>query len=228
MIGQRVLFKNQVYGSELIRDNFHYFFGTAACTREILRDIYPQYEFRFLKQVHGDALVESQPETQTADAHWTKQTRLGLVIQTADCLPVLFGTDKLIVAAHAGWRGVENNLLIRCARFVQENKCQLDCVLVGPHIQAPDFEVGLDVANQLIQRYKEVVPNGPLPVLPHPEASKRRVNLGQIAAAQLRSVLGAMIPLEVSRESTFSSPMFHSFRRGKSPDARQYSFVARL
>lgn len=228
MIGTQKMFNGQLCGYELVTDYCHYFFSTAACAKDDLAKIFPQYEFRFLAQIHGNDLVESQAEKATADAHWTKSPGLALVVQSADCLPVLFGTEDLVIAAHAGWRGVENELLLQCAKFLQERKDSLDCVLIGPHIQAPDFEVSLDVADQLVAAYRKILPDGPLPTLPHPDAGKRRINLAQIASCQIRSVLGHMIPLEISRESTFASPLFHSYRRGKAGDARQYSFVAKL
>lgn len=228
MIGRDVVYNGQVYGVEVVSAHCHYFFGNATCRQEDLNKVFPQFNFRFLEQVHGNALVQAQAELQTADAQWSTESGEALVVKSADCLPVLFGSEKVVVAAHAGWRGVENAILLNCAKFVKEQNIDLDYVLIGPHIQAPDFEVSVDVANQLIQAYRQILPDGPLPTLPHPDAAKRRINLSQIAATQIRSVLGALIPLEISRESTFSSPNFHSYRRGKARDARQYSFVAKL
>ncbi len=226
MTGRQVILDGRVFGSELIRGNLRYFFGTVDCTREILNEIYPQFEFRFLKQVHGDHVTESKPGVEIADGHWTRQNGVALVIQTADCLPVLFGAEDFVLAAHAGWRGVEKEILLRAARILKEVAPRLDRILIGPHIQASSFEVGHDVAEQLSRRYLEVSPGGPSPLIKHDDPQKSYVNLSQIAAAQIRSVLGPEVPLEISGECTFSSPLFHSFRREKS-QGRQYSFVVR-
>src|SRR5437899_1911792 len=64
----------------------------------------------WLTQIHGAtvldaAMVADAPE---ADASFTSQAGVVCLIQTADCLPVLFCdlTGRVVAAAHAGWRGL--------------------------------------------------------------------------------------------------------------------------
>lgn len=111
----------------------------------------------FLKQVHGTNVVQlnqqdawPQAALHEADACVTTEPGLGCVIQTADCLPVLFAAPNgaAVGAAHAGWRGLAAGVLERTLSAV----CELaSCTpaevwaWLGPCIGPRDFEVGLDV-----------------------------------------------------------------------------------
>src|SRR5689334_2253060 len=96
-----------ILGFEVQTVRAHYFFGTAHLSRERMIEMFPQYEFYFLRQVHGDVIVKGNQGLATADGHWTSEPNKALVIQTADCIPLLFGANQFAVAIHAGWRGVE-------------------------------------------------------------------------------------------------------------------------
>lgn len=199
-----------------------YFFGAAECSLSHLKTLFPQLRFATLTQVHGDELVPASiKSSQTADAHWSAERNLGLVIQTADCMPVLFGTKSFVVAAHAGWRGVAQGLVEKCARFVVSQSGEAEATCIGPHIQGSEFEVGVDVANQLLS-----ASDMPQAVHPHPNPEKRLVDLSMIASRQIRKNLKAA-PI-IMPMSTLSDERFHSYRRGKAKDARQYSFIARV
>lgn len=112
----------------------------------------------FLKQVHGTNVVrvtrqDAWPQAQAlheADACVTTEPGLACVIQTADCLPVLFAASdgSAVGAAHAGWRGLAAGVLERTLSTVCElANCSPDKVWVwlGPCIGPHEFEVGSDV-----------------------------------------------------------------------------------
>ncbi len=74
----------------------------------------------FLKQVHGvhcTVLDAHTPDGLQADACITSEPGVACTIMVADCLPVLFAHKSGLVvgAAHAGWRGLHNGVLERCA-----------------------------------------------------------------------------------------------------------------
>lgn len=211
-------------GYEVLTDHCHYFFGSAALARPDLNFIFPEYDFRYLKQVHGDDIVSSEPGQPVADGHWTTEKNVALVIQTADCMPVLIGHHGFAIAVHAGWRGVENGILRRAAELSRDRRRPLEKILIGPHILAREFEVGADVAERLDLSHKRVAPMGSA-LHPHADPGKKHVDLVHIGIDQMTSVLGAPLPVEVTTVSTLSSPLFHSFRRGKAKEARQYSFI---
>lgn len=215
-------------GYELVTAYCHYFFGTGQLPKESLPHLFPKYEFRHLKQVHGDRVIESQRDTQEADAHWTTHTGVALTIQTADCLPVLFGSEKGALAVHAGWRGVENEILVESAKIWRNFHSNNTQIVVGPHIHAVSFEVGIEVSDKLLAAFEKTKSTGPSPILSHSDPQKRRVDLSRIAVAQLQNVLGHDLSPLVTRQNTYEDELFHSFRRGKAPQGRQFSFVVRL
>ena len=74
-------------------------------------------QLQWLTQVHRNRCVRadfhscaSAPE---ADAVWTSEANLGLVIQTADCVPVVVARrdGARIGAAHGGWRGLVGGVI---------------------------------------------------------------------------------------------------------------------
>lgn len=90
----------------------------------------------------------------TADGIVTNQKDAVLCIGTADCTPVLFydSESSLIGAAHAGWRGalkgvVENTLAVMINHGAKKENIQ---VAVGPCLQQPSFETGLDMYQEFI------------------------------------------------------------------------------
>jgi hypothetical protein len=193
-----------------------FFFGTKHCDKEMLSKLYPHLTFCFLKQVHGTDVLRANPlESPTADGHFTRERGHAAVIQTADCMPVLFSSPRQVMAIHAGWRGLASQILKSAARVGSFNVAAL-----GPHIRGESFEVGIDVANQLKLSTPVQV------IMPHPQPDKRKVDLAKIAEAQIRSYFYREIQIESVDDDTFTSDLFFSYRRGKEKSQFQYSFVA--
>ena len=72
---------------------------------------------QWLRQVHGNrcirATFDSCATAPEADAAWTDETGLGLVVQTADCVPIAVAdqTGDRIGIAHGGWRGLVGGVI---------------------------------------------------------------------------------------------------------------------
>lgn len=210
-----VRFQNNIVGHEFADNGELFFFGTKNCTRELLPQLYSHLNFCFLRQVHGAEIVAANPEAvTTADGHFTRERGQALVIQTADCLPILFGGAGVVLGLHAGWRGLAQKIT---AAAVPHGPFQR--ALIGPHIRVASFEVGNDVAEQLAKEHPDVVSG-------HPQPEKKYVDLDRLARRQLRGLWGEDFAVTTLAGDTFSSPLYHSFRRGKDRAARQYSFVA--
>src|SRR3989344_855467 len=69
-----------------------------------------------VSQIHSDKVVTvSKPihHTLKADGMITKEA-MYLAVVTADCVPIFLyaPTSKYIVAIHAGWKGILNNVII--------------------------------------------------------------------------------------------------------------------
>jgi YfiH family protein len=119
----------------------------------------------FVYQVHSpDAVVANLDEWDfinppTADAMVTKDPRVTLCIQTADCTPVLFSDEKnkVIGAAHAGWRGafsgvVENTVKLMCDQGAEPQYIK---AAIGPCIAQSSYEVGKEFKDAFLQRHSD-------------------------------------------------------------------------
>lgn len=102
----------------------------------------------WLQQVHGATVVDaaSLSDSVAADACYSREPGRVCVVQTADCLPVLFCDQAatVVAAAHAGWRGLERGIL---PATVQAMNCSPQQLLawLGPAISPQAFEVGPEV-----------------------------------------------------------------------------------
>lgn len=211
--------------------NAFFFFGNRNFTRQDFHRAFPAFAFRLLKQVHGNTVVRSRPEAkdkreeiearETADAHFTEEKNVALLIQTADCLPLLFASAELVAACHAGWRGVANGIIGRTARKIPN----CDRIAVGPHIQVASFECGRDVADQLLSTVPQDIATKASQS--HPDPRKSYVDLALLAQAQLGQEILAPTRIEPLGIDTMADLNFHSFRRDHARAERQYSFVAR-
>lgn len=207
------------------------FFGTKHLEKKDLKVYFPFLDFSELNQVHKAEVVEishSQSPLPTADGQWTTKLNLALTIKTADCIPLLVSSQNAVGAVHAGWRGVVAKISGQLQDVNAFNGEDVKNYL-GPHIRKENFEVGLDVANEILNA-------DPLKdrsnLLPHPNAQKKFVDLTQVLKNQLKGEVfdGGW--------DTFSNPdLFWSYRRdtvqnfdrSKSTNPRRlYSFIARI
>ncbi len=216
---------------------FTVFFGNKNSEPDALNKFFPEYRLVILNQTHSDIVVHSTDDSLTgdrreADAHWTKDPRLALCVRTADCIPVLIfdPTTRLIASAHAGWRGVENEIIHKTCRVLSDRGAKLESSFawIGPHIRDASFEVGQEVAAKLEARFDAVrgYSEKATSLALHSDPSKSYVNLEVIARAQLRS--HGFEPERITELAidTVQSPEHASYRRDKHSPRRQFSFIA--
>jgi YfiH family protein len=117
----------------------------------------------WLAQVHGVAVADldaTDPDAAgvgagpvvTADAAVTRRLGKVCAILTADCLPILFATDRgdVVAAAHAGWRGLAAGVIGATVRALAVPP---DCLMawLGPAISRSHFEVGAEVREAFLR-----------------------------------------------------------------------------
>ncbi len=134
-----------------------------------------------------------------------------LTVTTADCLPVYFfdAHGRAVGLAHAGWRGVENRILVKMVE-VMKSTYQIGpediSVLVGPHIKQCHFEVQTDTAD-LFSAYKTAILD---------RDGKIFIDLGLIVKQQLEIAGVIAKNITISKECTYCLPeKYYSFRRDK-------------
>jgi YfiH family protein len=86
---------------------------------------------------------ESLPE---ADGHATAARGVGVMVLTADCLPVALGSTGAVAMLHAGWRGLAAGVLEEGVRAVRDLGAGGEIVaVIGPGAGVCCYEVGAEV-----------------------------------------------------------------------------------
>ena len=106
------------------------------------------------RQVHGTAVQRvsspaaagGQAVAIDADGHATAHSGLGMMVLTADCLPVALGSASAVAMLHAGWRGLAAGVLEEGVRAIRElgGEDPLTAV-IGPGAGVCCYEVGPEV-----------------------------------------------------------------------------------
>ncbi len=112
----------------------------------------------FTKQIHEttvryvtsvDAREPFDPLPYDCDGLVTDEPGLGLIIFTADCIPILFHdpVHKVIAAAHAGWRGTVGDIAGRAVEAMVKLGAKPSDIraAIGPGISRCCFETGPEV-----------------------------------------------------------------------------------
>lgn len=227
--------------------SFLFGFGKRELSMEALAAKYPTLQWEHLKQVHSAKVVESlkpsDPRSSSgayavveADAHFTIVPNLALVVKSADCVPVLIAcaaTDRppAVCAIHAGWRGVNTDIVQNSVRALLEKGYAPTRMLVavGPHIQRKSFEVGLDVARELKMTAMRagLTDISKIIVAHKSDTSKRNVDLAAIVRAQLKFFQITETSIDtVGSIDTLTTPEWSSFRRNGANAGRNLSFIA--
>jgi YfiH family protein len=113
--------------------------------RELIAGIMGTGEMTYLHQVHGreiallgrDRKTENNPAADrplTVDAVVTDRSRNYLVVQVADCQPVLMvdPVRRVVANVHSGWRGSIQNIIGRTVAAMQQHfGCRPEAILAG-------------------------------------------------------------------------------------------------
>jgi YfiH family protein len=176
-------------------------------------------------QVHGDVVVhgpDSTPQTQ-ADAVWTQTVGTAVGVRTADCLPVLLHDPRSgrVAAAHAGWRGVINELTLKTISFWQEHGTRPEELraAIGPCIQKCCFEVDGDLPERFSRLFGAEV------VVSVEGKEKKHLDLPRAVFVTLQMAGVPTENIEVLPQCTHCDARFFSHRRDQGVTGRHLSFI---
>lgn len=221
-------FEETEFGFTVKNQDCLVFFGKHNSTIYNLRSAYPLLEWSWAKQVHGDNLIEApNSPQQEADALWTKSKKLGLIIRTADCMPVM-GINKstqAIISIHAGWRGVASQIIPKSLKKLENQSHPLNewNLFIGPHIMQNSFHIKDDTYMQLKSSTS----------LADSKWIKRtdsgyQANLFQVVLSQLQEIHIDESQITSLLIDTPTDLRLHSYRRDRENSGRQISFIASL
>ena len=185
---------------------------------------------RWGEQVHGRVVASLAAEpghdlTDVAsvgrcDALVTADCGVGLVVWTADCVPILIAGGGVVAAVHSGWRGsvadVTGAVVRRCVVEYGVPPHDLEAFL-GPAISGSRYEVGREVidglrAHGVDERLWRL---------------GRCVDLRGFLAARLENLGLDPTAIRIVDSCTASTPELASYRRDGVDAGRQWSMVYR-
>jgi YfiH family protein len=178
-------------------------------------------------QVHGRHVVtvEERPaegetlEAGACDALVTRLPGVGLVVQTADCVPVLLAATDAVGAVHAGWRGAASNVVGAAAEalFAISGDPGSVRAWLGPAIRACCYEVGGEVAERFPAEFARSSDDG-----------RFRLDLPAVVRSQLEAAGVAPGNIAVSASCTrCGGERFASYRRDREHAGRMIALIAR-
>ena len=144
---------------ERVRDNREKFFRSIGASKMrvvALRQIHSDI-VHVIHSVNQSPAGTESPETASSeaapqgDALITRERGVLLVVQTADCIPILLADPKrqVIAAIHSGWRGTVRRMAAKAlGRMQMEFGTEPEDVIaaLGPGIGQSCYEVGTEVA----------------------------------------------------------------------------------
>ena len=107
----------------------------------------------YMNQVHGNAVeVISQhlDASPTCDALVTTVPGITLAVLTADCIPLLLASEKVVAAVHVGRRGLVNGVAIKTIEKMRELGASSISAHIGPSICGTCYEVDERTFNEVI------------------------------------------------------------------------------
>lgn len=218
---EKKYFKDAFIGLTYQTDRYLFFYGGKNFQPEIFHQVFPEFQFLEVHQIHSDICVYASDEKVKADAHWTDAINSALLIKTADCMPLLLAQDQRILAIHSGWRGTLSRILNKSAE-ISLNPNQSVLLSCGPSIQQSSFEVDLELAKKFAQEYPE---QSEIYKRSETNSDKAYLDLSRILAAQMKELI--IEDCYISAIDTMTDSDYFSYRRDKPDHGRNYSFVVR-
>ncbi len=184
---------------------------------------------RLIHQVHSDNVVyrgdndDGAAVIPAADAHWTDQKGLLLLIHVADCCPVVVTSERAGLAgiAHVGWRGASLGLAARLVTHMKNassSRLSDFMVWIGPCAEAERYEVGPEFA-----RYFSDYPGV---LTPHPDRSGRfRFDIKRTIREDLLRVGVSPERVLTHTGGTIGDSRYHSHRRDGFAAGRMAVFI---
>jgi len=184
----------------------------------------------WLEQIHSNEVVHLTPQNFQqvfkADAAYTTDKDIVCGVMTADCLPVLFSNKQAtwVAAAHAGWKGIANGILIKVLNiYTNEVGGALDDLQlwIGPAISGNVYQVGQEVKDAFVQQ-------DPVLEKAFMENEAKHYWLDSSYAAQLQLIEHGITQQQISTDNfcTYEdSERFYSYRRDGKDTGRMASLI---
>ena len=185
----------------------------------------PGFKYRglaYLDQIHSSKIIFDAGEgIFSGDGLFTKEIGLALIVKTADCLPLLFASEKLGVVGvvHMGWRSAREGILDNVTYDLKSFK-----VAAGIGLRLCCYEVGEEFLNyapfQGFIKKQSVGAHGRAPLIYFDPVSFAKDNL-------CRRGLKESNFFDLGLCNFCSADVFFSFRRDQT-NSRTLSFILKI
>jgi purine-nucleoside/S-methyl-5'-thioadenosine phosphorylase / adenosine deaminase len=184
-----------------------------------------------LSQVHGNAVHRHEPGQRRSellalegDALIAARGELACGVRTADCVPILLADPDggSVAAVHAGWRGTVRRVIDTTLAELERLGARRERLIaaIGPHISLAAFEVGEDVAGELLGASRAT------DVIATRAGAKPHADLRRILTAQLLEAgLEASAIDQISGCTVEEPERFFSYRRDGPKSGRLLSAI---
>jgi YfiH family protein len=171
------------------------------------------------KQIHSAVVTRANAlgeKLVDCDAVWSDAKDVPISVISADCVPILIASQKqkLIGAAHSGWRGTQADILSELVRALLAHSPDSAGTLVaavGPHIRACCYEVSPELARDFSNQFGSAVIKG-----------ESQLDLTACVSLQLQALGIEQVDFVGGCTRCTPGPQFHSFRR-EGGNTRQWS-----
>jgi len=124
-----------------------------------------RFDFYDLWQVHSNEVVIAEKPRRRGEPHMkadaivTNKENLALLMQFADCVPILFFDPerKVIASAHAGWKGTLSGIAAETVKMMMQkfnSEPGKIISVIGPSICREHYQIGEDVASKVNSFFK--------------------------------------------------------------------------
>jgi YfiH family protein len=113
---------------------------------------------QFMQQTHSNHLCVTTAKSsaiEDTDSLITENTSLALAVRIADCIPLLLYSSNMVAAVHVGRKGLLNQVAARTVQKMYELGATQIKGVAGPHICGNCYEVGKDMANEIVKSHPE-------------------------------------------------------------------------
>ena len=175
---------------------------SVATNRQLLAKITGPVQF--MKQVHGDEVVEVKTvgDDPTCDALITTVPGIALAVMVADCIPLLLSSSTVVGAVHVGRRGLMNSVAIKALEAMRKLGAGQIHAQLGASICGRCYEVPQGLADEVGTK--------------HPAATSLTNNLTpalDLSRALIADLVAHGVTYEASPICTLEDDEYFSYRR---------------
>lgn len=181
--------------------------------------------FRYVRQVHGTTIVRrgATGDIPAADGQWCSDPGIYLVVNIADCCPVLVysSAPRRLALLHSGWRGTAQGIVAGLVSAWLDDRVDPASLQawIGPCADSDRYEVGPEVAEQFAA-YPGALRSSPS------TPDHALLDISAVIREQLRVAGLSESAIEVSPGGTISDRRYHSYRRDGFASGRMLAFAA--